>query len=479
MTRAFGWTLSVALLAALAALAALPAWGQDKLAPNELPKEPPRSEIPRAEPKVEPKAAPVFAPATETFVETLPPRPRFRFGGEVLQWWLSKGGIPALLNTSSTPENATTDIAGQQLIYAGTLFFNPVTGVSDKGVRVVMPGEDGISYGMLSGVRFFTELTLDDQGCWGLEGNGFLLERGNLSQTVSGHDGKPFLTRPFFDPASLVESGFDMSINSAPIGGPVPSPNPGPGLSGSLTMLARANFWGWEANAAFYPDPSVGPIAKFIGGFRALGLNEDLNVIENVGLVRNDPNSSLLEFYTQPVTSPADRIIINDFFGAYNRFYGPQAGIVFRGSRGPLTFDATMKMAVGVNHQTVRTIGSTQRYTNGVFNGIGPDGLLAVSTNSGVFTRNEFCFVPEIGLKLQLDLACWCKAHVGYNLIYLSSVVRAGDQIDRRIDPRLVPSDVAFQSFIDPANPPNLPRPFFKDTDFWVQGMNFGLEFVY
>jgi hypothetical protein len=134
------------------------------------------------------------------------------------------------------------------------------------------------------------------------------------------------------------------------------------------------------------------------------------------------------------------------------------------------------KVAVGLNRETIRVSGATSLLTGGVVTASGPGGLLAVSTNSGSVTNNELTVVPELGLRLNFDVCNHIRLNVGYNLLYMSSVARPGSQIDRRINPELVPHDVAY-------NPnttgPFFPRGFFTDTDFFAHGVSFGLEVSY
>ena len=52
----------------------------------------------------------------------------------------------------------------------------------------------------------------------------------------------------------------------------------------------------------------------------------------------------------------------------------------------------------------------------------------------------------------------------------LSSVARAGDQVDLRVNPNLITTTP-----VGPANPPFA----IHDTNYWAQGVNFGLEFRY
>ena len=64
---------------------------------------------------------------------------------------------------------------------------------------------------------------------------------------------------------------------------------------------------------------------------------------------------------------------------------------------------------------------------------------------------------------------------VGYNFLYVDQLIRAGDQINP-VDDRQVRSSAGF----DPtANPTHPQPPSFRDTRFWAQGLNLGLEITY
>ena len=54
-------------------------------------------------------------------------------------------------------------------------------------------------------------------------------------------------------------------------------------------------------------------------------------------------------------------------------------------------------------------------------------------------------------------------------------MVRAGDQIDHRINPALVPTDVNFGS----GNPGANPAFTFRSRALWLNTLNFGLDFYY
>jgi hypothetical protein len=62
----------------------------------------------------------------------------------------------------------------------------------------------------------------------------------------------------------------------------------------------------------------------------------------------------------------------------------------------------------------------------------------------------------------------------GYDFMYMNSVVRPGNQVDRNIN--LTQSSVLGYGAI---NGPAFPAQQFNRTDFWAQGATFGFEFRY
>ena len=94
-----------------------------------------------------------------------------------------------------------------------------------------------------------------------------------------------------------------------------------------------------------------------------------------------------------------------------------------------------------------------------------PVGLLARSTNSGKYQQNQFAVLPEVGATFRYRLLPRLEATIGYHFLYWSRVARAGDQIDLALD------------LAEPFSGAPLPRFSFEMTDFWAQGLDFGLEY--
>ena len=115
--------------------------------------------------------------------------------------------------------------------------------------------------------------------------------------------------------------------------------------------------------------------------------------------------------------------------------------------------------------ERVEIFGST--VANGVAS---PHGLLAQPSNSGSFQRNRFAVAPDLGANIGYQVTDHLRAFVGYDFLYLSEVVRAGDQVDLRVNPNQLRGV---------AGGPALPAFNFHGSDYWAQGVSFGLEFKY
>jgi Putative beta barrel porin-7 (BBP7) len=63
------------------------------------------------------------------------------------------------------------------------------------------------------------------------------------------------------------------------------------------------------------------------------------------------------------------------------------------------------------------------------------------------------------------------RVYVGYDFLYLSNAVRPGDQIDRELNPTQIPVNGSTGGLV------GAPRPTFNfhETDFWAQGIRFGV----
>ena len=82
-----------------------------------------------------------------------------------------------------------------------------------------------------------------------------------------------------------------------------------------------------------------------------------------------------------------------------------------------------------------------------------------------------------MNLKLSAPLTSRLTFSTGFSSLYWSRVLRAGQQIDRDLDISQIPNFPAGTSAT--ATGLNQPGLAFKQSDLWVLGINFGLEFKY
>jgi hypothetical protein len=351
---------------------------------------------------------------------------RFYASAEYLLWWFKQQQVPPLLTTGPANPNGQSAFLGE------------------PGTVVLVGGGIGGDLPR-SGGRFTVGAWCDDEHLTGVEASGFFL--GQRSFRFVGNSSEfPVLARPFFDVNAMAESAQEAVI---------------PGVSsGSVSVSEPSNLWGAEIDLRCNLCCSCGSRLDFLVGPRYLQLDEGLHIQESLlGLAGAG-------------TLAGSHITVTDNFETHNHFYGGQVGLDYALTRGMWSLDVTGKLALGEMHQDVNISGSqvivSPAGAVSVFNG----GLLALSSNSGHFSRDRFAVLPELGVTFGCQLTDWCRLTVGYSFLYCSSVVRPGDQIDRVLNPTLIPNFTTA-----PPSGPARPAAFVRDTDFWAQGVNVGLEF--
>jgi hypothetical protein len=349
-----------------------------------------------------------------------PPDNRFYATTEYILWWVKGSPLPPLVTQGS----------------AGDV----IPGVLGSPGTLVLYGNNAVGSGPRSGGRFVLGYWFGDEHALGLEIGGFSLGTRTPGFTATSL-GNPILTRPFID-----------AVTGAQTVQLVAGPN---ALAGTIAITNRSSFWGYEANLRTNCCCQCRCYTDFIVGFRALGLDENLQINEQLAVLR----------------APGGSFLVNDGFSVRNRFSGGQIGTVTQYQLGRWSFDFITKLSIGNTRQTVDISGSTiiNDPRTGQSQNVG--GLLAQQSNIGHYGRDVFGFVPEANLNVGYQLTDHCRLYVGYNFIYWTNVVRPGNQIDLAVNTAQLP----------PAQPGGPARPAFAfhGSDFWAQGINFGLEFRY
>lgn len=438
--KSLGWILSVVGLTWTTAARAQP----DAVVPPPPP--PPQSAV-----VAPPAAVPITTLAVPSAIQPYwrPAEPYSAWGhrawvsNEYLLWWIKKGPLPVPLITSSNAADVGTIGA-------------PSTQVLFGGNR--------LDYGSFFGYRLGFGTWIDGQRTIGVESRWLFLEhRSAIAGATSDVNGNPTLAIPIFDPRP---SG-SLLFGDQPAGFPLPGEaglfiTAADSFSGGIVVSSYTELWGTEVNALCNLVRNQTWNLNLVSGFRFLNLNENLLVqTTSLGLAGAGTFAGTL-FETR------------DRFHADNGFYGGQLGLQTGFQWGCFTANVNGLVALGSTHQIVTRNGGTLIQNSGdasLPSGFYPGGLLAVPTNIGQEKRNSFTVVPELQFQVGYNVSRAVRLFMGYSFLYWSNVVRPGDQIDRVVNPTQVPGfgGLALEG-------PARPAPIFQQTDFWAQGLNFGVS---
>jgi hypothetical protein len=98
-------------------------------------------------------------------------------------------------------------------------------------------------------------------------------------------------------------------------------------------------------------------------------------------------------------------------------------------------------------------------------------GFFVQDSDFGVRSSDRFAVLPQLSGQVGMDVANNFRVHIGHDFLYVSDVVRPGDQIDRRINFIQQPVPVGGGALIGTA----LPAPLFNHNDFWAHGNSAGV----
>jgi hypothetical protein len=366
-----------------------------------------------------------------------PPHNTFWGSAEYLLWWVKGQHLPPLV-TAGNPANDIPGALGQ------------------PGTVLLFGGQQADD--ARSGLRLRGGWWLDEEHTVGIDGSVFFLGQQTKNFTA-GSLGSPALFRPFLNAGFTFVPGTGF-VQGAPFEDAEAVAFPG-ALAGSVNVRQTSELWGYDANlrTSLWDGSCHGVCWNVDGyaGFRSLGLNESVQVTENL---------------TSLLTSAPGSITVFDKFKADNTFYGGQVGLETELRWKRWFLDLNTRLAMGDVHEVVQISGATTiADSTGVHTSSG--GLLAQGTNIGNYSRDRFALVPELGLNVGYQLTDCVRLFVGYNLLYVSNVARPGEQIDRAVNPTQIPRFGGTGSLVGPA----VPAFTFHGTDFYAQGLNLGLEF--
>lgn len=343
---------------------------------------------------------------------------------EYLLWWIKDGPQSFPLVTTGDP---------------GVV---PAPGALGQPSTSVLFGGSDLDYGTFSGGRVTLGGWFDCEQCCGLEVSGFALAREKVRYAASSNAaGSP--------PIYLALFQSDPALNHE---GSVTIADPALGIAGGVAISSSSHLWGAEVNGLFNLRRSCRLRLDLLAGFRYLDLQERITLDTAV-------NDFVLDIQNHE----------HDDFSTRNQFYGGQIGARLGWRTGRISVDVTGKVALGSTHQSVSIQGFNEQSGSGAANGTFPGGIYAQPSNIGRETRDTFTVVPQAQVKLGVDITKNITASVGYDFMYWNRVVRPGEQMDRSVNQ----TQQLGGTLIGPARPQS---PFDR-SDFWSQGVSFGLEF--
>jgi hypothetical protein len=352
--------------------------------------------------------------------------------------WLDAGYWYGTITGQNVPPLVTAAPAGSPRTQAGAL--------GQPGTTVLYP-TGRVNDNWRSGFYLNAGVWLDDCQKCGIEGNFFFLGT-SRERFVAGSPGVNIISRPFFNTALNIPDTELVSF---------------PGiLAGSVTVDARSSFIGGGPN--MIKNICCGPCGRFdlLLGYLYLNLEDEINIREDLTSLPGQTN-----------VPPGTRFIVRDNFRTSNSFHGVNIGVATERRYSHWYFGARAGVALGNVHQQVDIDGSTTITPPGQEPRTLPGGLLTQSSNIGRYERDRFAAIPWFGVKLGLQVTPRIRTYVGYDFMYFSNVARAGDQIDLRVNPTLIPSQTGMPS--GAAFPVFTPR----ETGAAVNAIRFGVEARY
>ncbi len=361
---------------------------------------------------------PPWAPPHEHNPPHIGPRGyHFYAGADGIMWWTQRGHVPALVTTGPA---------------------------SAPGSTILIGGPKDLDEQERYGARANMGLWLNEYQNLAIEVGGFWLAPRSPHLNIDSPN-PPLIARPFFD-VNTQQPSFDFVAM------------PG-SFSGGVEVRKNDQLWGAEANLRHELCRTSCFHLDMLAGYRRINYEEDIIINDTRSI-----QSPLIIFGRSEART-------FDSFATRNIFNGAQIGFEGELHHGRFFVDVRAKLAVGWMEEQAEIGGSTvvipaggaQRFIN--------HGFLAQPSNIGDYTRNEIALVPELGFNVGYKLTPNIRALAGYSCLYINRMIRPGDQIDTSLN--------LLQDQPGPLVGERRPRFLNKETDFWAQGVNFGLEIRY
>jgi hypothetical protein len=354
------------------------------------------------------------------------PGPRFWVTADYLLSWIQSNRLPPLVTTSP---------AGTPQAAAGVLGMSTTT---------TLFGDSRVNGDARSGIRLGAGFLIDPSWPLGVEAGAMMLES-QATGFSAASDGTRILARPFTD----ATTGLPTSVLIAFPGS----------SSGSVNVLVRSgNFYEAHLDLTETAIDKGWFRLQSILGYRFYRYDEGLHIGQTI----NPIGAAFV---------PGTQLSAVDDFVAKNEFHGCDLGFRAQFPWQSVTMDLLGKVAVGNLHRVVSINGSTVTTVPGNAPVTQQGGVLALSSNIGTFSKNDFTIFPELGINLSWQVRPNLRLRGGYSALILTDAVRAAGQVDTTLNPNLFPSAVPGQAGA------NRPAFILNRQDVIIHNLSAGLEF--
>lgn len=358
------------------------------------------------------------------------------FGDIEDPFWFKMDMLFGRFKEANTPPMLTTSLPQESRGILG-----------NDGTSVLFGNSVGLAthFGFRATGGFWTEPTQST----GFEASYFLLFARTSGVTFSSK-GDPLLAAPFFDVLTQQQSALPIAneaLNNQAL----------QHLTGSSDIGIDSRMQGAELNVLHNLVRGTRGRIDWSWGYRYLRYDE---ILSNTTFQAQDPPAGQT-FGTQ--------FRSYDEFAVENEFQGINFGLRTQWWWGPLSFDINGKLALGATRNTVQVFGNTITASPPQFQIVRTNGgIYALSSNIGDETFIRFGVAPEIELGIGYQVCDQLRMTVNYNFLALTNVMRAGDQVDNRINTNILDGN---------SGNPALPVRLNQTSTIWLQTFAFGLEY--
>jgi hypothetical protein len=358
------------------------------------------------------------------------------------RYWIDAGYIFWNVSGQNAPPLVTASPAGTPRQNAN---FVPIAGALGQPTTSVLYPNGSLNNDWRSGFYINAGMWLDCCQTCGIEMNGFYLGKSRDNYSLGDPTGNSIITRPFFNATTGLPDAQLVSFPNI--------------LAGTVTVASTSTLWGLNPNLV--KNLCCGPCGRFdlLLGYTYLSLDDTI-------VIRED----LTSLPGQQDVPPGTRFQIEDSFRTQNDFHGVNIGFAFERRFSHWYVGGRAGVALGVVHQEVDISGYTIITPPGGPSTTFPGGLLTQTTNIGHYERDVFGVQPWLGVRFGCQVTKCLRAYVGYDWMYLSNVVRAGDVIDPRVNENLIAPPVV------PFSGPAVPAFNWNSSGVHVHGVRFGVE---